>query len=44
MKRFDMRALHAELDAQRRGRGLSWAELTTELRDGADGEASDGAE
>lgn len=31
MNRFDMRALHAELDTQRRVRGLSWAQLVAEI-------------
>lgn len=31
MKPFDMRAFHAELDAERRARGLSWTELATEI-------------
>lgn len=31
MNRFDMRSFHTELDAQRRGRGLSWAQLATEI-------------
>ncbi len=31
MKLFDMRAFHAELDEQRRARGLSWIELAVEI-------------
>jgi len=31
MNRFDMRAFHAELDAQRRARGLSWTKLAAEI-------------
>lgn len=31
MNRFDMRAFHAELDAQRMARSLSWAELASEI-------------
>jgi hypothetical protein len=31
MKLFNMRAFHAELDEQRRSRGLSWTQLATEI-------------
>lgn len=31
MNFFDMRAFHAELDAQRRARGLSWTQLAAEI-------------
>jgi hypothetical protein len=30
LRRFDMRAFHAALDAARRAKGLSWAELASE--------------
>lgn len=31
VNRFDMRAFHAELDAQRLARGLSWVQLAAEI-------------
>lgn len=31
MNLFDMRAFHAELDKQRRSRGLSWTQLAAEI-------------
>jgi hypothetical protein len=31
LARFDMKRLHATLDAERRVRGLSWSELTNEI-------------
>jgi hypothetical protein len=40
LHRFDVKALHQTLDAERRGRGLSWSELTAEINQPFDGTPS----
>jgi hypothetical protein len=40
LPRFDMNQLHATLDVERRARGLSWAELTSEVNKPFDGTPS----
>jgi hypothetical protein len=40
LARFDMKRLHATLDAERRARGLSWIELTNEINKPFEGTSS----
>ncbi len=40
LARFDMKRLHATLDAERGARGLSWIELTAEINKPFDGTSS----
>ena len=40
MRRFDMRAFHADLDAARKAKGLSWTELAAETNRSLEGTAA----